>query len=150
MSEKKKILIVDDDSRITDLLSDFCGDHGYEVKTLNDSRQVVSTAMAWRPDLITLDLEMPERTGLEVLQEIRGKLQENQTLLDSETNLVIKAAAEKRQALLHQDLANMERRIAIESREHALRSRQKTEPLAVLKTFLVSLKGDEAAIQNRA
>jgi small-conductance mechanosensitive channel len=84
------------------------------------------------------------------LQEIRVKMQDNQLLLDSETNLAIRAVAEKRQDLLRQDLANMERRLAIESREQALRSRQKTEPLAVLKVFLLSLKGDEQAAQTRA
>ncbi len=83
------------------------------------------------------------------LHEIRAKIRENQAVLDSETNLPIRAAVEKRQSLLRQDLANMERRIAIESRERALRSRQKTEPLAVLKVYLLSLKGDEQAAQRR-
>jgi hypothetical protein len=50
-------------------------------------------------------------------------MQDNQLLLDSETNLAIRAVAEKRQELLRQDLANMERRLAIESREQALRTK---------------------------
>jgi DNA-binding response OmpR family regulator len=69
---KKKILIVDDDPRITDLLSDFCADRGYEVLALNDSRQTLSTVQDWRPDLVTLDLEMPGKDGMEVLKDIRG------------------------------------------------------------------------------
>ena len=84
------------------------------------------------------------------LQEIRNKIQEIQTLIDSETNLVIRAAAGKRQELLRLDLANMERRTAIENREQALRSGKKTEPLADLKVLLLSLKSDESKLLNRA
>lgn len=71
-TKKKKILIVDDDPRITDLLSDFCGDRGYDVMAVNDSRTAVATAKEWRPDLVTLDLEMPGKDGMEVLREIRA------------------------------------------------------------------------------
>ena len=67
----KKILIVDDDPRITDLLSDFCADRGYDVKALNDSRLALNTAEEWQPDLITLDLEMPDKDGMEVLRNLR-------------------------------------------------------------------------------
>jgi CheY-like chemotaxis protein len=72
-SRKKKILIVDDDPMITDLLAEFCGGElDYEVKCLNDSAQVAGTALSWQPDLITLDLEMPGKDGLEVLKELKA------------------------------------------------------------------------------
>src|SRR5687767_6084558 len=69
MESKKRILLVDDDPRITDLLSDFCSDLGFEVKAINDSREALKTAVEWKPNLITLDLQMPHKDGLEVLQE---------------------------------------------------------------------------------
>ncbi len=68
----KKILIVDDDARMSDLIAEFCADSGHHVKSLNDSRQVMETVLSWKPDLITLDLEMPHKDGLDVLKELRG------------------------------------------------------------------------------
>jgi two-component system OmpR family response regulator len=72
MGTGKKILIVDDDVRITDLLADFCVDGGYQVRMVNDSRQAVATARDWKPDLITLDLEMPDMDGIDVLRSLRS------------------------------------------------------------------------------
>ena len=67
---KHKILVVDDEAMITELLSDHLGDEGYEVYTAN------SAAEAWKllpenPDLIMLDINMPETDGLEFCKNIR-------------------------------------------------------------------------------
>lgn len=67
----RKILIVDDDPKMSELISDFCLDLGYEVKTLNHSVGAAALAGEWQADLITLDLEMPDKDGLEVLRELR-------------------------------------------------------------------------------
>jgi DNA-binding response OmpR family regulator len=72
MAEKRKILIVDDDPHMAELLADFCGDLGLETKVLTDSRAAAQEALSWRPDLVTLDLEMPYKDGMEVLKEIRS------------------------------------------------------------------------------
>jgi two-component system, OmpR family, phosphate regulon response regulator PhoB len=70
--EGKKILIVDDDPQITDLLAEFCAELGLVVRAVNDSRLVLAAAQEWRPDLITLDLEMPEVDGIEILKALRA------------------------------------------------------------------------------
>lgn len=72
MAHKKRILVVDDDDRMTNLLAEFCADLGYDVKTVNQGAEAVSVALLWRPDLITLDLEMPDMDGLEVLRGLRS------------------------------------------------------------------------------
>lgn len=72
MSGRKRIMVVDDDERITDLLSEFCSDLGYEVKCVNRSPEAVGVAAEWRPHLITLDIEMPEMDGTEVLKSLRS------------------------------------------------------------------------------
>jgi CheY-like chemotaxis protein len=72
MREKKKILIVDDDPLMTDLISEFCRELGYEVKAVNQSPLAAATAKDWRPNLITLDLDMPEMDGLEILKSLRA------------------------------------------------------------------------------
>ena len=59
----KKILIVDDDAEIRSYLSELLGDNGYETVTANDGGEAVEIAKAEAPDLITLDLEMPNEWG---------------------------------------------------------------------------------------
>jgi CheY-like chemotaxis protein len=70
--EGKKILVVDDDTNITELLYDFCSETGYDVKVVNRSPAALATALEFKPDLITLDLEMPEMDGLEVLKALKS------------------------------------------------------------------------------
>jgi len=68
----KKVLVVDDDARMTELMREFLTESGYDVLTLNDSRSALLTAADWQPDLITLDLEMPYIDGIDLLQNLRA------------------------------------------------------------------------------
>jgi len=63
-----KILIVDDDVTITDLMESLVKMEGHEPTIVNDSLQAVDVARSVKPDLITLDLMMPGLTGFEVCQ----------------------------------------------------------------------------------
>ena len=59
----KKILIVDDDPNIVTYLEDFFGDNGYETCSATDGSEALAVVKNEKPDLITLDLEMPEEWG---------------------------------------------------------------------------------------
>ncbi|MBI9110853.1 DVU0259 family response regulator domain-containing protein [Maridesulfovibrio ferrireducens] len=59
----KKILIVDDDQEIRSYLSELFGDNGYETVTAEDGKVAIEVAEKETPDLITLDLEMPNEWG---------------------------------------------------------------------------------------
>lgn len=59
----KKILIVDDDPNIVSYLEDFFADNGYETCSAPDGSEALSVVKREKPDLITLDLEMPEEWG---------------------------------------------------------------------------------------
>ncbi|HSG44102.1 MAG TPA: response regulator [Anaerolineales bacterium] len=61
-----KILIVDDDVAITDLMKALVSMEGHEPTTVNDSLQAMDIAKDVNPDLITLDLMMPGLTGFEL------------------------------------------------------------------------------------
>jgi CheY-like chemotaxis protein len=63
-----KILIVDDDAIITDLMKALLIMEGHEPVTVNDSMEAVELAAAVKPDLITLDLMMPGLTGFELCE----------------------------------------------------------------------------------
>lgn len=71
-SIKKKILVVDDESRIADMISDFCIAFGFETKILNGGKNIVEVIKSYSPDLITLDLLMPGLSGFEILRELKA------------------------------------------------------------------------------
>lgn len=63
-----KILIVDDDVTITDLMKMLVSMEGHQPTTVNDSTKAIEVADAIHPDLITLDLMMPGLTGFELCE----------------------------------------------------------------------------------
>lgn len=70
---KKRILIVDDDEDILDLLQYNLEKEGYEVKILNSSLETLSIAKKFLPDLIILDIMMPGENGIELCRKLRKK-----------------------------------------------------------------------------
>lgn len=62
----KKLLIIDDDIAITELMKALVKMEGFEATVVNDSLQAVEVARSFTPDLITLDLMMPGLTGFEL------------------------------------------------------------------------------------
>lgn len=67
----KKILLVDDELQIVEICKDYLNAAGYETITAKDGVQALSLARREKPDLIVLDLMMPEMDGLDVCREIR-------------------------------------------------------------------------------
>ncbi|MBK9927169.1 MAG: response regulator [Anaerolineales bacterium] len=63
-----KILVVDDDVSITELMKLLLQMEGHEPTTVNNSLQAIEIAKSVKPDLITLDLMMPGLTGFEVCE----------------------------------------------------------------------------------
>ena len=59
----KKIMIVDDDPAITRYLDALFTDNGYDTCVADDGKKAMTVFMENEPDLITLDLEMPEEWG---------------------------------------------------------------------------------------
>jgi len=68
MSEQKpkKILVVDDESDVTDLVSYHLKAKGFVVQAINDPNRSVGAARSFLPDLVILDVMMPELNGLEM------------------------------------------------------------------------------------
>ncbi len=71
MAKKMKILLVDDEPDIVDLVSYNLEREGYEVKTASNGRDAITVASSFLPDLILLDVMMPEMDGIETCAEIR-------------------------------------------------------------------------------
>jgi DNA-binding response OmpR family regulator len=67
----KTILVVDDETKITQLTRDYLESAGFRVLTAHDGLSALTTAKAEKPDLLVLDLGLPKKDGLDVTREIR-------------------------------------------------------------------------------
>ena len=67
-----KIIVIDDDVAVTDLLSVLLKSHGFEVETTNNSTEGLSLIRESECDLVILDLMMPEMDGWEICKEVRS------------------------------------------------------------------------------
>ncbi len=67
----KKILVVDDEPDTVTFLATFLQDNGFEVTSAYDGKQCFEKAKEERPDLITLDITMPEESGVRAFRNIR-------------------------------------------------------------------------------
>lgn len=68
----KRILIVDDDPDIILFLKTLLQDHGYRTLIATNGREGFNLVEHERPDLVLLDLMMPQRSGLSVLSDIKS------------------------------------------------------------------------------
>ena len=66
-----KILIVDDDAAICDVLKIYFENEGYEVRIANNGADGVSFFKMYEPDLVLLDIMLPKKDGWQVCREIR-------------------------------------------------------------------------------
>lgn len=66
-----KVLVVDDDEKIVKVLVTYLIKEGYVTETAMDGRRAVEKARDWQPDIILLDVMLPELDGLGVCKEIR-------------------------------------------------------------------------------
>ena len=67
-----KILVIDDDTAVTDLLSVLLRSQGFDVTATNSSSDGLGYIRENEPDLIVLDLMMPEIDGWEVCRSVRA------------------------------------------------------------------------------
>src|SRR4029453_648758 len=67
-----KILVVDDDVRLRDLLSRYLTEQGFDVATLTDARDIDKKLQRDPPHLVVLDLMLPGEDGLTICRRLRG------------------------------------------------------------------------------
>src|SRR6266498_1364879 len=67
------ILVVDDDPDIREVLRDRLESLGYEVLTASNGKDALESINKQSPQMVLLDIEMPEMNGLEVLKEVRSR-----------------------------------------------------------------------------
>src|SRR3989344_1590981 len=72
MEEKKRILIIEDDDVLRDVLSEKLEKNGYVVDRAQDGVVAMEKVRAIKPDLILLDILMPRKSGIEVMEELHA------------------------------------------------------------------------------
>ena len=77
----KKVLIVDDEPDILEIVSYNLEKEGYEIQTAKNGIEALDKVPVFKPDLIILDIMMPKMTGVEVCQILRSKPEYNDTLI---------------------------------------------------------------------
>ena len=70
---KKTILVVDDEKDVAYFLKDLLEDNGYSVVVAHDGVEGMQKVKSQKPDLILLDLQMPEETGTGFFRRLRNK-----------------------------------------------------------------------------
>ncbi len=69
----KNILVVDDEKDVADFLRDLLEDNGYGVQVAHDGAEALVKIKKEKPDLILLDLQMPEETGTGLYRKLHNK-----------------------------------------------------------------------------
>lgn len=70
-NQRKRILLVDDDTLILEVIEMALCYHGYEVIKAHDGLEALKLVERDSPDLVLIDLIMPRRSGLSVVQQIK-------------------------------------------------------------------------------
>lgn len=73
MASKQKVLIVDDDNNIAELISLYLTKECFETKIINDGESVMPAMTSFSPNLILLDIMLPGMDGYQACREVRAK-----------------------------------------------------------------------------
>jgi response regulator RpfG family c-di-GMP phosphodiesterase len=79
--DRPRVLVVDDEKFIRDVIADFLGMEGYIVRTAEDGSSAVSELERARYDMVISDLKMPNMGGLDLLQEVAASHPETLTVI---------------------------------------------------------------------
>ena len=71
-NRKRKVLVVDDEPDVRTFLTTLLEDNGYETVTANTGAEALRSVRAARPDLITLDITMPEQSRMRAYLELKN------------------------------------------------------------------------------
>ena len=73
MTDKKRILVVDDEPQITRVLRTSLTGNGFEVRTADDGHAGLRAAREWQPDMVITDISMPNMNGIELCRQLRAE-----------------------------------------------------------------------------
>jgi DNA-binding response OmpR family regulator len=72
MKSKGRVFLLDDDELIVSVLAKALKKEGYEMYAETETDSVINKIRSWAPDIVVLDITMPDRNGMDILQEIKS------------------------------------------------------------------------------
>ena len=72
-ARRRRILIADDSAAMRDSLAELLRDKGHDVKAAATGAEALELASAWLPEIVMLDINMPQGDGFEVAQRLRAR-----------------------------------------------------------------------------
>ena len=96
MSTKKTVLIVDDHPVFREGIKALVGNHRHYQITgeAGDARQAIESALKIKPDIAIVDISLPDKSGIELVRELRGRLTDTRILvlsMHSKVDYIVKA-----------------------------------------------------------
>jgi DNA-binding NtrC family response regulator len=79
--DKKQILVIDDEIGMCKTLNDILTDRGYRVEVAYSGKDGLAKAARWPPDLVILDLRLPDGDGLKLLKQLKRVAPESKALV---------------------------------------------------------------------
>ena len=70
-SKTARVLVIDDEPEITEIIETFLTEYGFTVKVENSSEKAVEVADKFKPDIILLDIMMPGQDGYDICQTLK-------------------------------------------------------------------------------
>jgi len=162
---KARILVVDDEARVREIISRKLADDGYHCLTAPDGNKALKLLKADQIDLVLLDINMPGKSGGTVLKEIRAKYPDTAVIMvtaiaDAHTAIsLMKSGAydyvikpvELNVLLVSLDRALEKRRLIIENRDYQLHLEQriKEQTKKIRQSFLNSITSLAYALEAK-
>lgn len=77
----KKILIVDDETGIVEEIKSFLAEEGYTVRAADSAKQGMELLEEFKPDVVFIDVKLPDASGVEVLKAAKERSPETKTVM---------------------------------------------------------------------
>ncbi len=94
MKAKGKVFLMDDDELIVTMLSRALRNEGYDVRSETTAHDAVNKIRSWSPNVAMLDINLPEKSGMDILQELKSKETDTQIVMltaDDSAETAVKA-----------------------------------------------------------
>lgn len=77
----EKILVVDDEIEVTELIEEFLKESGYQVAVAMSRKEMLEIIPQFKPGIVLLDIRLPDGDGIEILNEIRSQYPEIEVIM---------------------------------------------------------------------
>src|SRR3989339_715391 len=68
---KKKIFVIDDDKKLTEIIQKYFSQYEFDVVVSNDGKNIEETLQYEKPDIILLDVMLPNKSGFDILKDLQ-------------------------------------------------------------------------------